>query len=189
MKIQSLSLCAGLLAVAMAPAALAQTYTNKAQLDLAATGESFSIGQREFRLAPSAVVKAAPTAASTETDNQLIVGDYVVEVPQASTSARSKRSLDAAASGGENLAAAVSDAGSAVIVAPELNVYFTHIGAIDGLAESTGGKLLYSSAVGGKATIGYSSVAEAMQARQRILGQAGVKEVSPRLVDQRRVAW
>lgn len=188
MKIQTLSLCAGVLAAAMAPAALAQVYTHKAQLDLAATGERFTIGQTEFRLAPSAVVKQVE--ASAESGRDVVVGDYAVEVPAAATAgARSQRSLAAPVSGGENLAAAVSEDGNTVIVAPELNVYFAEPGVVQALVAQTGGKLLYSSAVGGKATIGYGSVGEAMQARQRILGQAGVKEVSPRLVDQRQIPW
>ncbi|MGO1070662.1 hypothetical protein [Lysobacter sp. CA199] len=185
MKIQSLSFCAGLLAVAMAPAAMAQV-SSQAELKQAATGDSFSIGERQFRLAPSAVVR--PSDAVADGDRELVVGDYVVELPQAAASSRSKRSLDTPAAGA-NLGAAVSDTGSAVIVAPELNVYFSHPSVVDGLVESTGGKLLYSSAVGGKATIGYSSVEKAMQARRSILGQAGVKEVTPRLVEQRRVPW
>lgn len=187
MKIHSLSFCAGVLAMAIAPAAFAQVQASKAALDAAATGERFSIGQTEFRLAPSAVItkQASPNA---EAGRDLLVGDYVIAVPAASASARNKRSLSAPA-GGENLVAAVSDAGNTVIVAPELNVYFSHAGVVDELVKDTGGTLLYSSAVGGKATIGYSSVGEAMQARQRILGQAGVKEVSPRLVEPTRVPW
>lgn len=190
MKNHSLSICAGVLAIAMAPAALAQAAASKAELAQAATGERFSIGQTGFRLAPSAVVskQAQPGA---EAGRDLVAGDYLVAVPAAAAeaaSARSARSLSPA-SGGENLAAAVSDSGDTVIVAPELNVYFSHPGVVDQLVKQTGGTLLYSSAVGGKATIGYGSVAEAMQARERILGQAGVKEVSPRLVEQRRVPW
>ncbi|MGH8082500.1 MAG: hypothetical protein ACREP7_18135, partial [Lysobacter sp.] len=187
MKIQSLSFCAGLLAMAMTPAALAQVQATKAALDAAATGERFSIGQTEFRLAPSAVIKqVAPNA---EAGRDMVVGDYVIEVPAvASSNARSKRSVGAS-TGGENLVAAVSDSGNTVIVAPELNVYFSHPGVVDDVAKETGGTVLYSSAVGGKATIAYASVGEAMQARQRILGQAGVKEVSPRLVEPTRVPW
>lgn len=186
MKIQSLSFCAAVLAMAIAPAALAQVYTRQAELDLAATGDRFSIGQTEFRLAPSAVVRQ--TDANTDPSRDVVIGDYVVDVPAAVSGARSKRSLDASATG-ENLGAAVSEAGATVIVAPELNVYFTQLGVVDEVLARTGGRLLYSSAAGGKATIAYSSVGEAMAARQRILGQAGVKEVSPRLVEQRQVAW
>ncbi|MEI2432480.1 MULTISPECIES: hypothetical protein [Lysobacter] len=186
MKNHSLSICAGVLAMAMAPAALAQVSASKAELAQAAVGESFTIGHTEYRIAPSAVV-TKPAEASTEAGRELVPGDYVVAVPAAAVaSARSARSLSV---GGENLGAAVSGSGDTVIVAPELNVYFSHPGVVDQLVKQTGGTLLYSSAVGGNATIGYASVSQAMQARQLIQGQAGVKEVNPRLVEQRRVPW
>ncbi|UZW60231.1 hypothetical protein [Lysobacter enzymogenes] len=185
MKIQFLPLCAGLLAMSAMPAALAQSYTKQAELDLAATGETFSIGQTQYRIAPAAEVKRADAA--TDPRRDVIVGEYVVEPKAAAANARSKRAVDAVA--GNGLGAAVSANGRAVVVAPELNVYFSNASVVDAVVRETGGTLLYSSAAGGKATIGYASLAEAMKARQRILGKAGVKEVSPRLVQQRRVAW
>lgn len=188
MKIRLLSFCGGVLAVAIAPAGMAQDYTKKAELDLAATGETFTIGQNQFRIAPTATVK--PVDASTDLRRDVIVGGYVVEPAAAPSPTRNKRSIDPApAAAATGLAAAVSANGRAVVVAPELNVYVAQPGVIDALVRETGGKLLYSSEIGGKATIGYGSVAEAMKARQRIAGKAGVKEVSPRLIQQRKVAW
>ena len=185
MNIRILPLCAGLLAMCAMPAALAQVYTKQAELDLAATGETFNIGQTQYRIAPTAEVKRAN--AETDLRRDVVVGEYVIEPKSAAAGARSERAAKAAA--GSGLGAAVSANGRAGVVAPELNVYFTNAGVVDALVRDTGGTLLYSSAAGGKATIGYSSLAEAMKARQRILGKAGIKEVSPRLVQQRRVAW
>ncbi|MGO1070449.1 hypothetical protein [Lysobacter sp. CA199] len=191
MKIQSVSFCIGLLALAIAPAIHAQTYSKKAELELGATGDTFKIGDTVFRIAPQAVVKASTPQADPARD--LVVADYVVEpVAAQAPSPRSKRSIDSAVSspGGavQNLAAAVSDGGLPVVVAPELNVYFDQIGVLDALVRDTGGTLVYSSQVGGKGTIAYGSVAEAMTAMRRIQARAGVKEVSPRLIQSRRVA-
>jgi len=183
MNFRSFPVCAGLLSLILAPAALGQTYTARAQLDLAATGESFTIGDKTFRLAPSAVVrKAGP---QTEAGH-VRVASYAIDpaaVASPASSARSKRSLDAGrAAAGENLAAAMSADGSVVVLKPQLNVYFDDASVVDALVRDTGGTVVYSSAVGGKAIVRYGSVAEAMQARQRILGRAGVKRVNPDLV-------
>ena len=183
MKNYPISFCAGLLAIAIAPGALSQTYTKKAELEMAATGETFKIGAAEFRVVPGAVV--LPATADTDLERDVVVGRYVIE-PQAAPAARASAQPAVA---GENLGAALSSTGNAVVIAPELNLYFSDIGVVNEALRTTGGKLLYSSQTGGKATIGYASVAEAMQARQRLLGQAGVKEVSPRLMGQRQVAW
>ncbi|MEH6418181.1 hypothetical protein, partial [Pseudomonas sp. CGJS7] len=179
--------CAGLLAFAIAPMSHAQSYSKKAELELAATGESFSVGETRFRLAPSASVR--PSAESADPERDVVVAGYLLEPAAitASTGGRAKRSLDAApasaATGAENLAVAVSEGGLPTVVAPELNVYFDHIGVLDALVRDTGGHLLYSSAIGGKATIGYASVADAIAAMKRIQGRAGVAEVSPRIIE------
>lgn len=192
MKIQSVSFCIGLLAMAIAPTVGAQNFSQKAELELGATGDTFKIGDTQFRIAPQAVVRASTPQADPTRD--LVVADYVVEPNPAQASAsRSKRSIGASASvsgGGEvqNLAAAVSDGGLPVVIAPELNVYFDQIGVLDALVRDTGGTLVYSSQVGGKGTIAYASVSDAMAAMRRIQGRAGVKEVSPRLIQSRRVA-
>lgn len=183
MKIRTMHLCAGLLSLIAAPAALGQTYTARAQLDLAATGESFSIGDKTFRLAPSAAVRKAGPASDA---GQVRVASYAIDpapVPSPSARSRSARSVDAqTAAPAENLAAAMSADGTVVVLKPQLNVYFSDVSVVDALVRDTGGVLVYSSAAGGKAIVRYGSVAEAMQARQRILGRAGVKRVNPDLV-------
>ncbi|MGO1070447.1 hypothetical protein [Lysobacter sp. CA199] len=183
MKIIVLS-CVGLLAFAIAPMSHAQSHSKKAELELAATGESFSVGDTHFRIVPSASVRAS--SATVDPERDVVVAGYLLE-PAAATPARAKRSLDAgnaaAPAGAENLAVAVSEGGLPTVVAPELNVYFDRISVLDALIRDTGGSLLYSSAIGGKATIGYGSVAEAIAAMKRIQGRAGVAEVSPRIIE------
>lgn len=187
MKIQTQSFCVLLLAVAAAPASLAQSNVARAELMQAATGEAFTLGSSQFRMAPSAVVKPAATATA---GRELRAAGYTVDVRPSGSSKGAKTLTPASlADAGENLGVAVSASGGAVIVKPELNVYFTHVGVVAPLVEESGGTLLYSSEVGGKATIGFGSVDEAMAARQRMLGRAGVKEVAPVLLEQRQVAW
>ncbi|MEH6417199.1 hypothetical protein, partial [Pseudomonas sp. CGJS7] len=177
MKIQSLPLCIGLFALACASTALAQDHAKRAELSRAATGESFAIDGKTFRLVPSAAIREA--GATTGLD-EVVVANYVIG-PAAASSARVKRDLGAAADAAArpNLGAAVAADGTAVVILPQLSVYVSDISVVDAIVRDTGGVLTYSSAVGGKATIRYPSIAEAMSARQRILGRAGVKEVNP----------
>lgn len=102
--------------------------------------------------------------------------------------ARARRSLDAGAQPASGYGAAVSADGLAVMLAPELNVYFDGPDTLQALARETGGTVLYSSPVAGKGTIEYGSVDEAFDAMKRLGAKAGIKEVSPRLVAPRRVA-
>lgn len=172
-----------LIASCFASAGQAQVYTQKAELELAADGEAFDIGGTQFRLAPSAVVETAPADADPERD--VIVGRYAIR-PASVLAHRSRRAAVAGLPAG--LAAAVSADGLAVIVAAELNVYFDDAAVLDGLVRGSGGRLLYSSAVGGKATLAFDSVDSAFAAMKRLRAKAGVKEVGPRLVTSRRVA-
>lgn len=177
-------ICTGALALAATSAGNAQSYSKQAELELAANGESFAVGDTRFRLAPSATVR--PAGATVDPERDVVVADYLLEPPSAaSANVRSKRSAtldDAAALGTAGLAVAVSDEGVPTVVAPQLDVYFDRIDVLDGAIQDTGGTLVYSSEIGGKATIGYASVAEAFEAMKRIAGRAGVKEVSPRII-------
>lgn len=179
--------CAALLAALALPAlAQADNQSEKqAELNRAATGDSFRIGDTRFRLAPGARVSAA--GADADPTRELIVADHVIDAAPPATAARNRRSLDADADAGDGaaLAAAVSDGGVPVVVAPELNVYFSQADTLDRAVRETGGRLVYSTEVGGKGTIAYDSVEQAMAAMQRIQGLAGVSEVAPRLVQDR----
>jgi len=170
----------------------AQTYSKQAELELAATGDAFQIGSQTFRVAPAAV--AAPVSDTTDPSKDVVVAGYEVKLPAppASTaSSRSKRDLGApqtaAAAGpvaaGGVLGVAVGDEGGrAVLVTQRLNVYVSDIGVAAKLAGSTGGTVTYSSALGGNAVIEYASVDAALAAMKRIQGAAGVKEVSPEII-------
>lgn len=185
MNKRSLPLYAGAFLLAMAPTVFSQTYTAQAQLERAATGDAFSIGDTQFRLVPSATIRKADAGTSNDA---VTASGYVIEPSTAAApgqaTVRSQSSVGTAPSDspGEELAAAVSPDGQAIVIRPRINVYFAPGTDVQALADSTGGTLVYASQVGGKATLGYASVAEAMAARQQLLGRAGVKQAAPDLV-------
>lgn len=146
-----------------------------AQLRQAATGASFRVGERKYRLAPGSVVTAADGKSGADAQ-RVRVGKYAVELR--GSNARSAK----AANANPRMAAAVGGGGEAVIVTSALNVYVTNVSALQDAVRATGGKLTYSSAVGGKGKIEYASVDEAIKAMSTIQGLAGVKEASPVLV-------
>jgi len=159
---------------------------NSAQLRQAATGAAFKIGDIGYRLVPSAVVK--PVGKSTPRGEAVVAERYSLSLPSAGENAsggvaRSKRSLaDESAAPATKLAAAVSERGDPVVVTSSINVYFDQPSVLADAVRTTGGKLTYSSAIGGKGVIEFGSVAEAVKAMGKLQGKAGVKEVSPQLV-------
>lgn len=176
MKTLSL-LCVTLLGMSLATAAQAQA-SAESQLRQAATGASFKIGDTEFRLAPSAVV--APATADTDPAQTIVGGKYAVSLGNAAAPARAKRSA-AADAPASKLAAAVSESGVPAVVTSSINVYFNEPSVLADAVRSTGGKLTYSSDIGGKGTIEFGSVAEAIEAVGKLQGKAGIKEVSPQI--------
>ncbi|MGO1070444.1 hypothetical protein [Lysobacter sp. CA199] len=170
-------LCVSLLGMALATAAQAQS-SAETQLRQAATGASFKIGDTQFRLAPSAVV--SPATAASDPAQTIVGGKYAVSVDAADASPRSKRSAAADAPSGK-LAAAVSESGVPAVVTSSINVYFNQPSVLADAVRATGGKLTYSSDIGGKGTIEFGSVAEAFEAVGKLQGKAGIKEVSPQI--------
>ncbi len=179
-----------LLGMAAAGSAQAQD-AEAAQLRQAATGASFQVGDTAFRLAPSAEV--APVSASAPKDGLVVAGKYRVNIPDATarpttgSTVKSPRQSPAQANAAPatKLAAAVSERGEPVVITSSLNVYFDQPSVLADAVRSTGGKLTYSSAIGGKGTIEFGSVAEAIKAMDTLQGKAGIKEVSPQLVQPR----
>lgn len=167
-------LCVCVLGLAAAGAAQAQSGP-AGQLQQAATGASFKIGDTQFRLAPSATV--APADAGAAADRIVVAGKYAIELGAAP--ARAKRSLADAPS--TKLAAAVSQTGEPVVVTSSINVYFDEPGMLAEAVRSTGGRLTYSSAIGGKGTLEFDSVAQALEAAAKLQGKAGIKEASPKI--------
>lgn len=175
MKTLSL-LCVSVLSMSLATVAQAQS-SAESQLRQAATGASFKVGDTEFRLAPSAVV--VPATAASDPAQTIVGGKYAVSIGDAVASARTKRSADAAPA--SKLAAAVSASGVPTVVTSSINVYFSQPSVLADAVRATGGKLTYSSQVGGKGTIEFGSVAEAIEAVGKLQGKAGIKEVSPQI--------
>lgn len=163
-----------LLCLAAATGAQAQT---GAELRQAATGASFKVGDTQFRIAPSAVV--TPATATSDPAKSVVAGKYDVSVGAATASSRSKRS--AAAAPAAKLAAAVSEGGTPVVVTSSINVYYSQPSVLADAVRATGGKLTYSSDIGGKGTIEFGSVAQAIEAVGKLQGKAGIKEVSPKI--------
>lgn len=146
------------------------------ELQRAATGQSFRIGQTQFRLVPDATV-AARAAGQSAPAGQVAVGRY--QLGLGAPRARSARAVAAA----PRLAAAVDASGRPVVVTSALEVYHRDVSVLRQAARATGGKLTYASAIGGDGKIEYASVAEAMAAMGKIEGLAGVRAVSPAIVD------
>jgi len=174
--------------------AQAQTYTKQAELELAATGDAFKVGGRQFRVAPAAV--PAPVSERTDPGKDVIVAGYAVQLRAPNATApknRSKRDASAdatpaagpVADGGALGVAVADEGGRAVLVTQRLNVYVADIGVVAGLASATGGTVTYSSALGGNAVIEYASVDAALAALKRIQGRPGVKEASPEIIQSR----
>ncbi len=164
----------GVIGLLLASGAQAQSAAPEA-LRQAATGASFKIGDTQFRLAPSATVTAAD--ASADPGQAVVAGKYALALGAAPASAR--RGLAAAPS--PKLAAAVSQTGEPVVVTSSINVYFDQAGVLDEAVRRTGGRLTYASAIGGKGTIEFDSVQQALDAAAKLQGQAGIKEASPKI--------
>ena len=171
-------LCVSLLGMVLATHAHAQSAAPES-LRQAATGAAFKVGDVQFRLAPSATVTAAD--ASTDPAQAVVAGKYAIEVGAAPSSSRAKRSLDAAAPLAGKVAAAVSQSGEPVVVTSSINVYFDQASVLADAVRSTGGTLTYSSLVGGKGTLEFDSVQQALDAAARLQGKAGIKEASPKI--------
>ncbi|SDZ01544.1 hypothetical protein SAMN04487939_11212 [Lysobacter sp. yr284] len=168
-----------LLGAMLAAPAMAQVGPAAKALQQSATGESFTIGQMRFRVVPDAVLEPATGKAGTR--QQAVIGKYAVKLGTAKS---------AAADGGDaRMAVAMSDSGVPVVVTSSLDVYVSHIGALNEAVRDTGGKLKYSSALGGNGVIEYASVAQALQAMQKLSAIAGVKSASPRLIREELVLY
>lgn len=174
-----------LLGAMLAAPAVAQTVPTAKALQQSATGESFTIGQMRFRVVPDAVLEPATgkiaATSKAKARQQPVIGKYTVKLGAAKSGA--------AGGGDPRMAVAMSDSGVPVVVTSSLDVYVSHIGALDEAVRDTGGKLKYSSKLGGNGVIEYASVAQALQAMQRLSTIAGVKSASPRLIREEFVLY
>lgn len=165
-------LCVSLLGLALATGAQAQSAATES-LREAATGAAFKVGDTQFRLAPSATVTAAD--ASADPGQAVVAGKYALALDAAPAA---KRGLAAAPA---RLAAAVSQSGEPVVVTSAVNVYFDQPAVLAEAVRSSGGRLTYASAIGGKGTIEFDSVQQALDAAAKLQGLAGIKEASPKI--------
>lgn len=144
-------------------------------LQQAATGEVFRIGYTEFRIAPAGAVTPAG-ARKPAGSPQLQVAGYAIELSGGNAKA---------AGAGDRLAAAVGDDGKPVVVTSTLNVYHRNVAVLRDAARASGGRLTYASEAGGNGRIEFDSVADALAAMHRIRAIAGVREVSPEIIQGR----
>ncbi|MEI2432489.1 hypothetical protein RDV84_06280 [Lysobacter yananisis] len=171
--------------LAAAGIASAQTGDNaRRELQQAATGDSFSIGDTRFTLAPQAQVSALKTAQAADAQ-QVQVGKYQIRLQPSGANSASKTVAPAK----QKMAAAIADTGKPVVVTSTLNVYVADASALDAAVRASGGKLTYSSKVGGNGRIEFGSVQDAMSAMRKIQALAGVKEASPAIIEEENVLY
>jgi hypothetical protein len=146
------------------------------ELKASATGRSFDVGGTRFQLSPSTTVQQA-------------AGGQFRITPQAAatTSSRSKRSLDGAAAAGADagagkFAAAVSNDGAPVVATSRVKVFFTDAASAQRAAKATGGTVVKVSKAAGLAIVEYPSVNAALDASTRLLSTAGVRAAEPDVV-------
>ena len=146
------------------------------ELKASATGRSFDVGGTRFQLSPSTTVKQAS-------------GGQFTITPQAAatTSSRTKRSLDGAAAapadaGAGKFAAAVSNDGAPVVATSRVKVFFTDAASAQRAAKATGGTVVKVSKAAGLAIVEYPSVNAALDASTRLLSTAGVRAAEPDVV-------
>ncbi|UXB19891.1 DNA breaking-rejoining protein [Stenotrophomonas maltophilia] len=146
------------------------------ELKASATGRSFDVGGTRFQLSPSTTVKQAS-------------GGQFTITPQAAatTSARTKRSLDGAAAapadaGADKFAAAVSRDGAPVVATSRVKVFFTDAASAQRAATATGGTVVKVSKASGQAIVEYPSVNAALDATTRLLSTAGIRATEPDVV-------
>ena len=146
------------------------------ELKASATGRSFDVGGTRFQLSPSTTVKQAS-------------GGQFTITPQAAatTSARTKRSLDGAAAapadaGAGKFAAAVSRDGAPVVATSRVKVFFTDAASAQRAATATGGTVVKVSKASGQAIVEYPSVNAALDASTKLLSTAGIRATEPDVV-------
>lgn len=146
------------------------------ELKASATGRTFDVGGTRFQLSPSATVKQAS-------------GGQFTITPQAAatTSARTKRSLDGATAapadaGAAKFAAAVSRDGAPVVATSRVKVFFTDAASAQRAATATGGTVVKVSKASGQAIVEYPSVNAALDASTKLLSTAGIRATEPDVV-------
>lgn len=146
------------------------------ELKASATGRSFDVGGTRFQLSPSTTVKQAS-------------GGQFTITPQAAatTSARTKRSLDGATAapadaGAGKFAAAVSRDGAPVVATSRVKVFFTDAASAQRAAAATGGTVVKVSKASGQAIVEYPSVNAALDASTKLLSTAGIRATEPDVV-------
>ncbi|MGG2102712.1 DNA breaking-rejoining protein [Stenotrophomonas sp. NRRL B-14846] len=146
------------------------------ELRASATGRSFDVGGTRFQLSPSTTVKQAS-------------GGQFTITPQAAatTSSRTKRSLDSAAAapadaGAGKFAAAVSRDGAPVVATSRVKVFFTDAASAQRAATATGGTVVKVSKASGQAIVEYPSVNAALDASTKLLSTAGIRATEPDVV-------
>ncbi|EZP44553.1 DNA breaking-rejoining protein [Stenotrophomonas sp. RIT309] len=158
------------------PPARSLSTVDAQELKASATGRSFDVGGTRFQLSPSTTVQQA-------------AGGQFRITPQAAatTSSRSKRSLDGAAAAGADagagkFAAAVSNDGAPVVATSRVKVFFTDAASAQRAAKATGGTVVKVSRAAGLAIVEYPSVNAALDASTRLLSTAGVRAAEPDVV-------
>jgi len=160
------------------PPARTPSTVDAQELKASATGRSFDVGGTRFQLSPSTTVKQVSGGRFT-----------ITQQAAASTSSRTKRSLDGAAAataavdaGTGKFAAAVSHDGAPVVATSRVKVFFTDAASAQRAATATGGTVVKVSKASGQAIVEYPSVNAALDASTRLLSTAGIRATEPDVV-------
>ncbi|MDH0274696.1 DNA breaking-rejoining protein [Stenotrophomonas sp. GD04089] len=158
------------------PPARTPSTVDAQELKASATGRSFDVGGTRFQLSPSTTVKQVSGGRFT-----------ITQQAAATTSSRTKRSLDGAAAaavdaGTGKFAAAVSHDGAPVVATSRVKVFFTDAASAQRAATATGGTVVKVSKASGQAIVEYPSVNAALDATTRLLSTAGIRATEPDVV-------
>ncbi|MEX5402832.1 DNA breaking-rejoining protein [Stenotrophomonas sp. WED208] len=158
------------------PPARTPSTVDAQELKASATGRSFDVGGTRFQLSPSTTVKQVSGGRFT-----------ITQQAAATTSSRTKRSLDGAAAaavdaGTGKFAAAVSHDGAPVVATSRVKVFFTDAASAQRAATATGGTVVKVSKASGQAIVEYPSVNAALDASTRLLSTAGIRATEPDVV-------
>lgn len=158
------------------PPARTPSTVDAQELKASATGRSFDVGGTRFQLSPSTTVKQVSGGRFT-----------ITQQAAATTSSRTKRSLDGAAAaavdaGTGKFAAAVSHDGAPVVATSRVKVFFTDAASAQRAATATGGTVVKVSKASGQAIVEYPSVNAALDATTKLLSTAGIRATEPDVV-------
>lgn len=154
-----------------------------AQLQKAATGSKFMIGETEFRVVPNAAVKkldADDTAADASSSELARIGPYSISLGGIGSVANTAQSTGGSAVKEARYGVIVNQrSGAPALLTPRVHVYCKDASVATTLAQVSGGKVLMASAVAQLIILEYPEPAAALAAIPLLRKQYCVKDAEP----------